>query len=500
MSLSETDKREVCPLHGWVGRRAFQQDRHDLCEAPTDDLPPEDDVAGDPIKADDEDDVHVDDDLEDGDEDEDEDEDGDEDDDGGRVLTLGEEAPRWSRASARRRGIPPKKTLAVRRITQVELASGRAELQAIGADGPYDRPRTRGHCQWCPVCQLVRDGESNGLDRAALRALSRDPVRRDDQKESHVGSSVHVPDGDGVSDTSNLAAERKHDELRLPSSGKRLREVEARDVTDADLSALLSDDQALRGPERHQLQELRRPGNHGMPGVEARLRAVPSGRGASSESEAYVGAQKFERELRRSERRVGDLQAAGAKQKEQSPTHGGRKDEAARGMERADRNRTLDDQGTSSARLGRLACGHRIAEVIHRSRPCVFAACKYSLYLDVSETGSIILNFPHLEPGQMAADRSCALDLAERGPMTLEEIAVVTNLTRERIRQIELKALIRRARPAAEEMGLGPEDAAAAGTRHHVGPGADLEETGIEGAVPSDVATILGSGGGRSSE
>ena len=122
-------------------------------------------------------------------------------------------------------------------------------------------------------------------------------------------------------------------------------------------------------------------------------------------------------------------------------------------------------------------------------------ACKYSLYLDVSETGSIILNFPHLEPGQMPAEQSCALDLADRGAMTLEDIAVVTNLTRERIRQVELKALTRRARPAAVAMGLGPDDAAAVGARYRVGPGADLEETGIEGAVPSDVATLLSSGG-----
>ncbi len=248
LPLSETDKREVCDLHGWVGRRAFQRDRHDLCEAPPEDPPLGDDGV--------------------------EDEGDDEDDREARAATLDEEAPRWSRASARRRGIPAKKTLAVRRITQLELATGRAELRVLGADGPYWRPKTRGECAQVP-------------------------------------------------------------------------------------------------------------------------------------------------------------------------------------------------------------------------RPCPYVACSKNLYLDVSETGSIILNFPHLEPGQMPADRSCALDLAEHGPMTLEEIAVVTNLTRERIRQVELKALIRRARPAAVARGLGPEDAAAVGTRHHVGPGADLEEAGIEGAVPSDVATIL---------
>lgn len=309
MKLSDTDKREVCPRCGWVGRRAFQLDRHDLCEAPQDAAPHED-------------------------EDEEEDDDGDpaeaqvEDPEG-----LGEEDEperRWSRSGARRRGIPAKKTLAVRRITRLELAAGRAELRALGADDPYDRPRTRGHCRVCPVCQLVRDGKSDGLDQAARSAW-----------------------------------------------------------------------------------------------------------------------------------------------------HG-------------------DDQG---AQPGRLVCGHRITEVTYRSRPCVFVACKHSLYLDVSETGSIILNFPHLEPGQMPVDQSCTLDLSERGAMTLEDIAVMTNLTRERIRQIELKALIRRARPAAVAMGLGPEDAAAASVRHKVGPGADLEETGVEGAVPSDVATLLaGVGGGGGGE
>lgn len=274
MSLSPNDKRELCPVHGWVGRRAFQRDRHDLCQAPAEDLPPEDDeYADDEPRPDNEDDRE--DEVDAGEEDAEEDED--------EVVAAKPAAKRgesrWSRAAARRRGIPPKKTLAVRRITQLELAAGRAELAALGADEPYDRPQTRADC------------------------------------------------------------------ARVP-------------------------------------------------------------------------------------------------------------------------------------------------------RPCPYVTCKYSLYLDVSDTGSIILNFPHLEPGQMPADQSCALDLAERGPMTLEDIATVTNLTRERIRQVELKALLRRARPAAIEMGLEPEDAAAIGTRHQVGPGADLEEAGVEGAAPSEAVSLLGGGSG----
>lgn len=232
MILSETDRRELCAVHGWVGRAVFQRDRHDLCEAPAEDPPPDDEDDEEP-----------------------------------------EEEPRRSRAAARQRGVPPKKTVAIRRITQIELRAGRAELRVLGADKPYERPKTRGDC------------------------------------------------------------------TRVP-------------------------------------------------------------------------------------------------------------------------------------------------------RPCPYVACKHALYLDVSETGSLVFNFPHLEPGQMVADQSCAIDLAERGEMTLEEIAVVTNLTRERIRQIELKALTKRARPAAVSLGLGADDAATVG-RRQVGPGADLAETGAAGELPSDIATIL---------
>ena len=203
MSLSE-DRREFCALHGWVGRKAFQHDRHDLCEVPKEDLLPDEEEFAD--------------------ENEDAGVSANEGDVAAVVTDTGEDAARWSRASARRRGIPPKKTVAVRRITQLDLEAGREELRVLGANEPYDRPKTRGDC-------------------------------------------ANVP------------------------------------------------------------------------------------------------------------------------------------------------------------------------------RPCPYVACSYNLFLDVSETGSIILNFPHLEPGQMPAHQSCALNLAEKGGMTLEEIAVVTNLTRERIRQVELRQL-----------------------------------------------------------
>lgn len=100
------------------------------------------------------------------------------------------------------------------------------------------------------------------------------------------------------------------------------------------------------------------------------------------------------------------------------------------------------------------------AECAGVPRPCPFVGCRANLYLDVNpETGSIKLNRPDLEPWEMPADASCALDVAERGGITLEEVGVVTNLTRERIRQVEVRGLLH-LRQNAMERGIGGEDLA----------------------------------------
>lgn len=78
--------------------------------------------------------------------------------------------------------------------------------------------------------------------------------------------------------------------------------------------------------------------------------------------------------------------------------------------------------------------------------PCWFARCKYSLLLDINEaTGAIKVNHPGALDGTGALDPSvlretCVLRVAavER---TLEETGMLYNLTRERVRQIEMKGL-----------------------------------------------------------
>lgn len=87
-------------------------------------------------------------------------------------------------------------------------------------------------------------------------------------------------------------------------------------------------------------------------------------------------------------------------------------------------------------------------------RPCPWVACKFHLYLDVNpETGSIKVNFPDQEPWELTT--TCALDVAERGGVTLEEVGEIMNLTRERIRQVEVKGLLKlkMGSPSEDELG-----------------------------------------------
>ncbi len=82
------------------------------------------------------------------------------------------------------------------------------------------------------------------------------------------------------------------------------------------------------------------------------------------------------------------------------------------------------------------------ADCVNGPRPCLFVSCKHNLYLDVNpETGSIKLNFPDKEIWEL--EHTCALDVAEKGGITLEEVGAIMNLTRERIRQVETRGLLK---------------------------------------------------------
>ncbi len=94
------------------------------------------------------------------------------------------------------------------------------------------------------------------------------------------------------------------------------------------------------------------------------------------------------------------------------------------------------------------------AECATGPRPCMFISCKHHLYLDVNpSTGSIKLNFPDKEVWEL--QNTCALDVADRGGITLEEVGAIMNLTRERIRQVETRGLLKLRAIAEDEPRAG---------------------------------------------
>jgi hypothetical protein len=81
----------------------------------------------------------------------------------------------------------------------------------------------------------------------------------------------------------------------------------------------------------------------------------------------------------------------------------------------------------------------RRSECVDGPRPCPWVSCRYNLYLDIRADGVLRINFPDRDPEEMAF--SCALDLAADGPRTLDQVAGLMGMSRERARQIEEKVL-----------------------------------------------------------
>jgi hypothetical protein len=95
------------------------------------------------------------------------------------------------------------------------------------------------------------------------------------------------------------------------------------------------------------------------------------------------------------------------------------------------------------------------ADCANIHRPCPYAGCRHNLLVDITyETrGNRSLNDRQAvpdgvkfasaarEPDELPANRSCSLDVAEEGGMTLAEVAESFGCVRENIRLIEVKAL-----------------------------------------------------------
>ncbi len=81
-------------------------------------------------------------------------------------------------------------------------------------------------------------------------------------------------------------------------------------------------------------------------------------------------------------------------------------------------------------------------ECVGAARPCMALFCRHNLYLDVNRSGQgVKFNFPDRKPRDMPPGRSCALDIADRGPSNLDRVGEMMNMTRERVRQIQEGAI-----------------------------------------------------------
>lgn len=80
-------------------------------------------------------------------------------------------------------------------------------------------------------------------------------------------------------------------------------------------------------------------------------------------------------------------------------------------------------------------------------RPCPLVGCFFNNYLEVRHRDGLPPQIKLLHPGRLPEDvppaDSCSLDVADSGPHTLDHVAKILGLTRERIRQIVTHALVK---------------------------------------------------------
>ncbi len=85
-------------------------------------------------------------------------------------------------------------------------------------------------------------------------------------------------------------------------------------------------------------------------------------------------------------------------------------------------------------------------------RPCPWARCRYHLdHPDAVTYQRRVVARAGRAPGAIHGG-TCALDVADRGPHLLEEVAGILGVTRERVRQIEFAALRQLQRSVGEDV------------------------------------------------
>lgn len=70
----------------------------------------------------------------------------------------------------------------------------------------------------------------------------------------------------------------------------------------------------------------------------------------------------------------------------------------------------------------------RRADCVNVPRPCPYVGCRYNLHLERVASGHGRRAVDE-DPTEVSPEESCALDIADRGPHTLEQVAAVVRAT-----------------------------------------------------------------------
>lgn len=72
-------------------------------------------------------------------------------------------------------------------------------------------------------------------------------------------------------------------------------------------------------------------------------------------------------------------------------------------------------------------------------RPCPYVGCVHNLYIISVNQDTVA--YRECEPWDMPPNKSCSLDIADEGEHTIEEIAEITGVSKQRASQIVLEGL-----------------------------------------------------------
>lgn len=102
------------------------------------------------------------------------------------------------------------------------------------------------------------------------------------------------------------------------------------------------------------------------------------------------------------------------------------------------RQRFFDFEPELTAELDNLRPKNR-SECINGPRPCPWVGCKYHLWGDFDDNGEHTCAHPGKMPWEL--EHTCALDLADDGPISTEQIGQAIGVGAERARQLVVEGL-----------------------------------------------------------